>query len=275
MQPTVKAIILFLLVLPISSTVAAAPKADLWERWTAHDPGSRIEVDHSLWDLFLKRHIVRGEDGIHRIAYGSVTAEARQQLTRYLDLLQLAPVSQYSRPVQLAYWINLYNALTVRVVLEHYPVKSIRDIDISPGLFANGPWDKQLVEVEGVAVSLNDIEHRILRPIWQDARIHYAVNCASLGCPNLLATAFTPANSEGLLEQAARGYVNHPRGARIEKRKLMVSSIYHWFKADFGGNDAGVIAHLQQYADSALKLDLDGVRSIAKHGYDWALNDAP
>ena len=104
-----------------------------------------------------------------------------------------------SRDEQLAYWINLYNALTVKVILDHYPVKSILDIDISPGWFSIGPWGKKLVAVEGVEISLDDIEHRILRPIWRDPRIHYALNCAAVGCPNLLREAFTGATAEVLL----------------------------------------------------------------------------
>ena len=92
----------------------------------------------------------------------------------------------------------------MKVVLDHYPVDGIRDIDISPGLFAGGPWDKKLVEIEGDDVSLNDIEHRILRPIWRDPCIHYAVNCASIGCSNLRPTAFTAANAERCLRQPRR-----------------------------------------------------------------------
>ena len=127
--------------------------------------------------------------------------------------------------------------------------------------------------LEGVAVSLNDIEHRILRPIWKDPRIHYVVNCASLGCPNLLTTAFTPANSEELLTLAAHGYVNHSRGVRIEKQRLIVSSIYRWFQEDFGSNDSEVIAHLRRYANADLNQHLARFETIAKHDYDWSLND--
>jgi hypothetical protein len=93
-------------------------------------------------------------------------------------------ISGYSRPEQFAYWFNLCNALTIQVVLDHYPVESIRDIDVSPGQFADGPWKKESVTVQAEKVSLDDIEHLILRAIWIDQRIHYAVNCASVGCPD-------------------------------------------------------------------------------------------
>ena len=155
-------------------------------------------------------------------------------------------------------------------MLEHYPLDSIRDI--RAGLFSRGPWRLELIEVEGEKLTLDDIEHRILRPIWRDPRIHYAVNCASIGCPNLQPRAFTAANSGMLLEQAARDFVNHERGARVENGKLRVSSIYHWFDEDFGGNDSGVIAHLKQYADTELAAKLADIDHIDDHAYDWSLN---
>jgi hypothetical protein len=261
-----------LVLIPLS--LPAAPTADVWERWTKNDPDSRISVDHTAWDRFLKAYVVESADGINRVRYGQVRNEDRKALEEYLRQLEQTPVSRLNRAEQKAYWINFYNALTVSVILDHFPVKSITDIDISPGLFSNGPWKKKLVTVEGEALSLDDIEHRILRPIWQDPRVHYAVNCASLGCPNLQPTAFTAQNTDALLDRAARAYVNHPRGARVRNGRLTVSSIYMWFKEDFGGSDAGIIAHLKTYAEPALKAQLDTVDGIAGDDYDWTLNDA-
>ena len=158
---------------------------------------STVRVDHRRWGRFLAAYVRPGENGLNRVAYGSVTAEGRADLGAYLDSLAAVPVSTLSRPEQMAFWINLYNALTVRVVLDHYPVGSIREIDISPGLFSNGPWRAELTTVEGEPLSLDDIEHRILRPIWRDPRIHYALNCASLGCPNLQPGPFEAGASTG------------------------------------------------------------------------------
>ncbi|HER63264.1 MAG TPA: DUF547 domain-containing protein, partial [Desulfobacteraceae bacterium] len=166
-----------------------------------------------------------------------------------------------------------YNALTVQVILNHYPVKSIMDIDISPGFFSNGPWDAKLLTIKGEKVSLNDIEHRILRPIFKDNRIHYAVNCASLGCPDLQPVAYTAANTEKLLEAGARAYINSPRGARMEKGRLYVSSIYKWFRVDFGGSEDGVIKHLLQYAEDDLAESLRTYDKGLRDDYDWSLND--
>ena len=250
-----------------------APKASLWERWEAHNTSSAQTVDHSAWQRFLTSYVSVARDGVNRVAYGDVDAAGKTTLDDYIARLTAAPVADLARGEQLAYWINLYNALTVKVVLAHYPVKSIRDIDISPGLFSDGPWDKKLVEIDGESVSLNDIEHQILRPIWRDPRIHYAVNCASIGCPNLLKTAFTAANAEQLLDIAARRFINDPRGVRQSDERVIVSSIYAWFTADFGGDVAGVIAHLKRYAEPEVATILDAAVDL-EDAYDWTLNDA-
>jgi hypothetical protein len=182
------------------------------------------------------------------------------------------PISSHNRAEQEAYWINLYNAATVDLILSRYPVASIRDINISPGLFSRGPWGAKLLAIEGEKVSLDDIEHRILRPIWKDNRIHYAVNCASLGCPNLQPPAYTAANMESLLERGAKEYVNHPRGVAIKDGKLRVSSIYVWFKEDFGGSPEGLMEHWRKYADAALAKRLQTYSGGLEHDYDWNLN---
>ncbi len=275
----IKAVLLLAMALPLGgiSSIEAlfAPSANLWARWTANDPAATRSIDHGAWDRFLKTYVLAADDGVNRVAYGRVTNADRLGLKRYIAGLAAEPVSRLAGAEQLPFWINLYNALTVKLVLDHYPVKSIRDIDISPGWFASGPWDKKLIEIEGENISLNDIEHRILRPIWRDPRIHYAVNCAAIGCPNLRTDAFTANNADNQLSEAAHLYVNHRRGARIEDGKLVVSSIYVWFQEDFGGDDKGVIAHLARYAGAELKGGLAKARKIADFGYDWALNGVP
>jgi hypothetical protein len=252
----------------------AAPKAELWDRWLKHDAASTATVDHQAWQAFLIAYVKPGSDSVNRVAYGDVTPADRVRLGAYLNILQTTAVSGLNRAEQRAYWINLYNALTVSVILKHYPVESIRDIDISPGFFADGPWGAKLLRIEGEEVSLDDIEHRVLRPIWRDPRLHYAVNCASIGCPNLARKAYTAANSETLLDQAARAYINHPRGVSVTGAGLDVSSIYVWFEADFGGSDQGVIQHLRQFADPALQAKLKDIKRIDDDHYDWSLNDA-
>ena len=252
----------------------AAPRADLWKRWTAHQPNATATVDHGVWDRLLKKHVIVRGGRANLLRYASFTAADRAALNAYIARLEKTPISRYSRREQLAYWLNLYNALTVKVVLDRYPVRSIRDIDISPGLFADGPWGKKLLTIEGQAVSLDDIEHRILRPIWRDPRIHYAVNCASIGCPDLFPEAITASNADAYLTRGARDYINDPRGAVVKDGRLTVSSIYKWFREDFGDTEAGVIAHLKRYANPKLAASLKGITTISRHRYDWSLNDA-
>jgi hypothetical protein len=253
---------------------AAAPKAELWERWQAHDPESGIRLAHAEWAEFLRKYLRKSPDRVTRLPYGKVSPADKKSLSGYIDRLASVPVSLLSRAEQLPYWINLYNALTVKVVLDHFPVSSILRIGISPGWFSFGPWDKKLIIVEGERISLNDIEHRILRPIWRDPRIHYAVNCASVSCPNLAAVPYAAETAEKMLTEAAKAYVNHPRGVKWNSGGLVVSSIYHWYILDFGGTDSGVISHLKKYASPGLAARLEKVLDIHNHEYDWELNNA-
>ena len=262
------------LTLLLFSPALAAPAAEIWPRWQAHEPDSSTVIDHSSWDTLLKSNLITDHpSGINRFRYGTVTEHDRRKLDSYLQGLQKVPVSELSRKEQKAYWINLYNALTVLVVLDHYPVQSIRDIDISPGLFSNGPWDAKLLHIEGEKVSLNDIEHRILRPLFRDNRLHYALNCASLGCPNLQQDAFTAENTEQLLEAGARSFINSPRGAQFLRGTVQVSSIYKWFQEDFGGSEKGVLEHLEQYSREPLSGHLQTYSKSLRYGYDWRLNE--
>lgn len=256
----------------IGAAAEAAPKSELWDKWSKHDPNSTQLVDHSAWDAFVKKYVEDNPEGLNQVNYSNVSESDRKALDGYLAHLAATPVSSLNQPEQMVYWINLYNALTLDVILEHHPVKSIRDIDISPGLFSDGPWSKKLMTIEGEEVSLDDIEHRILRPIWKDPRIHYAVNCASVGCPDLIAKAYVASETEVVLEANAIAYINSPRGARIKDGELTVSSIYDWFQEDFGGNEKGVLAHLAKYAKGDLKAAIANAKSIDDYDYDWTLN---
>jgi len=255
------------------SMVHAAPKAELWARWQKHDPASTQKIDHSPWDKFLKQYVVAPHpSGINRVRYHVMTPEDLKSLRDYLQSMQGVAISNFNRAEQKAYWINLYNAFTVDLILSRFPIASIRDINISPGLLARGPWGAKLLTVESEKLSLDDIEHRILRPIWKDNRVHYAVNWASLGGPNLQPVAYTSGNTEALLEQGAREFINHPRGVAIDKGRLQVSSIYIWFQEDFGRDAEDLMEHWQTYADAALAEALEKYSGGLAHDYDWRLN---
>lgn len=251
-----------------------APKADQWDRWTAHDPQSDLVVNHNQWEQFLKTYVVTDSTGLNRVKYDRVTDADTKALHAYIVNLRMVPVDKLNKKEQMAYWINVYNALTIRLILEFYPVKTIQDIDLGSGFFSSGPWDEKLFKIDGELISLNDVEHRILRPIWKDPRIHYAVNCASVGCPNLQNMAFTSANLEALLDQGARSYINSNRNISFRDGKLVASKIYSWFQEDFGGSEQAVLAHMRTYANVGVKTILERVTGIYDYAYDWELNIA-
>lgn len=265
-----------LAVLPLLAVLiapAAAPAASLQQQFGKADPGSTISVDHSAWDALLQTYLVPGADGLTRVDYARFKKEGRGPLGAYLEALQSADVTKLNKAEQFAFWANLYNAKTIDIVLDHYPVESIRDIRLSGFLFP-GPWREKVVTVNGTGLSLNDIEHEILRRLWRDPRIHYAVNCASVGCPNLPLRAFTGITLEAMLEAAARAYVASPRGVRLEGDGAVVSKIYDWFQEDFGGSEEGVLAHIRRYAGPERASRIGQVTRIAGYEYDWSLNDA-
>ncbi len=239
---------------------------------------AQADPDASL-DALLARFVVPHQDGVTRVRYAAWKASAADlaALEAWIAAAQARRPSALPRPEAYAFWANLYNALTLKVVLERFPVGSIRDIRSTGVPFDpkgwSGPWRTRLVTVEGRRLSLDDIEHETMRPTFRDPRVHYAVNCASIGCPNLWPRAWRAETLDRALDDAAAAFVNHPRGVTVlADGRLRVSSIYVWFREDFGGGEAGVVAHLRRHAAPALLARLPGA-AIAGDAYDWALND--
>lgn len=249
-------------------------RARFWRRWKQHDAGNVAAIDHRLWATFLGRYLRPSADGVTRVAYREVRPDDLALLDRYISACEETKISTYGRNEQFAFWANLYNALTVRIVLTHYPLRSIKDVGWRPVWLGGGPWNPKLATVEGVRLSLNDIEHRVLRRNWRDPLIHYAVNCASISCPNLRPEPFTGIALAGQLAASAREFIAHPRAVQLDPNGLAVCSIYEWFKEDFGGSDRGVIAHLVQFAPEQTASKLKQATRIDRHRYDWRLNDA-
>ena len=257
----------------LAGVAKAAPGSELLSAWEASVETNAESIDHSAWQGILDTYLTSHPSGINRFDYAALKANAEDaaRLAGYLTSLQELDPRHYSRQEQQAYWINFYNALTVRVVVDAYPVDSIRDI--YQGWLPLGPWDDVHAEVAGMPLTLNNIEHGILRPIWRDPRIHYAVNCASHGCPNLSPTVYTAANTETQLEAGARAYINHPRGTSfVDDDFLLISSIYEWYVEDFGGTEKTVIDHLMQYAEEELAARLKTFSGSVDYEYDWNLN---
>jgi Protein of unknown function, DUF547 len=234
--------------------------------------GSTLTVDHSAWTRLLQTYVKPQADGLNRVDYARFKAEGRPALNAYLAQLQATDPTKLDKSEQFAYWTNLYNAKTIDIVLEAYPVASIKTIKFG-NFLASGPWSKKVLRVFDIELSLDDIEHTILRPYYKDAMVHYAVNCASVGCPNLGTEAFTGARLVQQLDAAARAFVNHPRGIKVSGNRIEASKIYNWFSKDFGKGDADVLAHTRLYAESPLKDALTKASAINGFDYDWTLND--
>lgn len=238
------------------------------EYWRAHVPGSRRLVDHRLWDRFLAKYRRLRSDHVPMLPYGEIAGAEWELLDTYLSTLAATPVSALDRPEQYAFWLNLHNALVVRLIARAYLVLSVRDID-----FGNGtPWDRPIVEVEGRPLSLADIRNGILRAYWRDGRVHYGLCYGAIGSPGLLALGFTGANVDRLLDEQALDFVNHPRGVWGDARALTLSSLYDWYAQDFGGSRGAIMSHLRLYALPGLRPMLTSDVAL-DYAFDWSLND--
>lgn len=256
----------------IGVAAIAAAQAPLLSPHVLAETGEVTQIEaagiHAEWTELLQSYVSAGPDGVNLFDYGALKANAADSaaLDAYIAMFADLAISELPRDEQYVAWINLYNAVTVQYIRDEYPTKSIKD-----SLF--GPWKKIFTTAEGREISLNDIEHEVLRKDWDEPRTHYAVNCASFGCPNLKPTAWITDTLEEDLDAAARAYINHPRGVTIRKDgRLQVSTIYKWFKKDFGTKEAKVIEHLLQYAEPELAEQIRARPDIKSYAYDWSLN---
>lgn len=259
---------LFLLV----STAHATFHKNLWPIWGISNPLSRAVIDHSDWQKFLNKCVLTNDENINLVDYSHLTDDDYALLQQYIDKMAKIDIDKYNRNEQLAFWINLYNALTVQVIADYYPIGSIEEINISPGLFSLGPWGKKLVTINGIPLSLEEIQNRIIRPIWNDPRTLYALNNGSIGAANLSKRAYRGPTIDSDLNEAAFGYINSLRGVQVIEGALIVSKIYDWFNEDFGGTKKDVIAHLKQFAKEPLLSQLKHVNNIDNYVYNWHLN---
>ena len=181
------------------------------------------------------------------------------KLEAIIKLLQSnVPNNNWDKPRQLAYWINAYNVFTLKLIIDNYPVKSIMDLH-------NGkPWDVKWISLGGITYSLNQIEHEIIRPSFNDARIHFAVNCAAKSCPTLSNEAYNPESLESQLDKNTKSFINNPAFNSIARGKVSVSKIFEWYKEDFGN----LISYLNKYS----KVQIGTGAQISFNEYDWSLN---
>ncbi|SKA38770.1 DUF547 domain-containing protein [Photobacterium toruni] len=251
-----------LLLIFFSWSLFAAPKANLLPYWQDHVVNNQHDIDHQQWQQLLTKYlVVNPQQTLFR--YNAVTPADKQKLQFYINHLAKLDPRQYNRDVQFSYWVNLYNALTVQLIINNYPLTSITKLG---GFFSFGPWDQPIVTINNKTLSLNDIEHRILRPIWRDPRIHYAVNCASLGCPDLLPQVFDSQQLNHQLDAAASRFINSDKGVKISSKQTTLSSIYDWYDSDFG-NQQALLQHINQYLLHN-KINANNIQ----FDYNWLLN---
>jgi len=237
--------------------------------WQASNAKNKQSIDHQLWGELLTTYLSENNaGGIRTFDYAKVTQSDKAKLHSYLATLQQIDPRHYQKSEQLAYWINLYNALTIDVVLKHYPINSIKDI----GDGFTGPWNYELATIAGKSITLNQIEHGILRGLWQDNRIHYVINCASVGCPDLPMQPLSGQNIEQQLNASAVRFINQSKGVQFNGDNLVLSSIYSWFSVDFGENEQQLMMHLTQYAEPELKEKMKIFKGNIKYDYNWKLN---
>jgi hypothetical protein len=232
-----------------------------------------FDHDHTTWTHLLQRFV---RDGL--VDYRGMKAEGAVELDAYLRQLASVTAGQYATwasEERLAFWINAYNAYTVRLVLDHYPLRSIRSIGLLPG----AAFRKDFIPMEalrGRKLSLDDVEHQILRRELDEPRIHFAIVCASRSCPALRDEAYRARDLDVQLEDAARRFVRDPsrNGFDAATRTFHASSIFKWFRGDFERLAGSLASFLARYADetAAAALRAGGIR-IEFLDYDWSLNE--
>lgn len=212
-------------------------------------------VDHSIWDQLLKKYVA--DNG--KVNYKGFKQDAKL-LNGYIDYLATKiPSENWIKQEKLAYFINVYNANTIKLIIDNYPTKSIKDI--------KNPWSKNRIKIGEEDFSLEDIEHKILRKM-NEPRIHFAINCASASCPKLLNIAYKADNIETLLEKATKDFISDSDKNKISKENVQLSKIFDWYKKDFTKNGS-LIDYINQYC----KFKIDSDAKIYYLDYDWNLNE--
>ncbi|MFT5263952.1 MAG: hypothetical protein ACI8YQ_002696, partial [Polaribacter sp.] len=212
-------------------------------------------VDHSPFDALLRKYVSNSG----KVNYKGIKAD-QSKLDAYLKTLAEKTIqSDWTKAEKMAYWINAYNAFTIKLIVDNYPVKSITDLE------GGKPWDRKWIKLGTKTYSLNNIENDILRPKYKEAAIHFAVNCAAKSCPPLLNRAWTKSNLKSNFKKQATAFINNPNYNKISGGKIEVSKIFDWYKVDFGN----LIDYLNKYA--ATKIDAGA--EIGYMEYDWRLNE--
>ena len=222
-------------------------------------------ISHAGWDSLLRKHV--DDNGL--VDYQGMIADSAR-LNEYLALLSNnAPGGTWTREEKMAYWINAYNAFTVDLIIDYYPVNSIKDIRDGGIPFVNTVWDMKFFQIAGEDFDLNNIEHGILRKEFDDPRIHFAVVCASMSCPKLQNFAYTGDRLDAQLEEAGREFINEPFRNEIGDRPARLSKLLDWYWGDFKEKYADRWALVSTYTDRAFQRS----EEVGYLDYNWELNE--
>ncbi len=216
---------------------------------------TEFTVNHSAWDALLKKYV--SDNGTVNYKGFKENSKALNDYVNYLS--KQVPTEDWSVQEQLSYFINVYNANTVKLIIENYPTKSIKDI--------SNPWLKNRIKVGEEDFSLAGIENGVLRKM-NEPRIHFAINCASFSCPKILNTAYTAENVEELLQRATKEFINNAEKNEISANKLQISEIFKWYEKDFTVNGT-IIDYLNKYSKTKIQTNI----TINYKDYDWSLNE--
>ena len=223
-------------------------------------------IDHSAYDKLLKKYV--NEKGL--VNYKGFKAD-QPALNQYLNLLsKTPPAASWSKNDQMAYWINAYNAYTIRLILDHYPVQSIKDIGSKIKIpFVTTPWAIKFFEIGGTKMSLDNIEHGTLRKKYNEPRIHFALVCAAMSCPRLRNEAYLGDKLDRQLDDQGRDFLNNLAKNKPGKATAQLSKYFDWYKGDWSNNGQSVVGWVNKY--SSVKIDNSTAISFLE--YNWKLNE--
>lgn len=250
MKPTTMFLLTSLLTVSLVSCGASTTRTEV----LSEPPTRLVPLDHALWDKLLQSHV----SSAGMVDYAAIGKDP--EFAKYLQQLSATqPSTAWSVNDRKAFWINTYNAFTIRLILDHPGVKSIKDI--------SSPWKTEFFSIGGVKMDLDHVEHTELRKNLKDPRIHFGIVCASFSCPQLWNHAYTAAALDNQLDDAARRFINDPLRNKITGHKVELSKIFDWFNGDFT-EDGPLIAFVNKYAKAPIPKDA----KVDYLDYDWRLN---
>lgn len=232
-----------------------------------HIHGHNRPVSHKAWTTLVGKYV--NDDGL--VDYKGFKKD-REALQSYLDLLTAnPPADDWSDNDKIAYWLNAYNAFTIKLIVDHYPVKSIKDLGAKHQIiFINTPWDKKFFKIGKKTMTLNRIEHRILRREFREPRIHFALNCASMSCPKLRREAYDGSKLDEQLTDQAKSFLRDKTRNKVDEKKPQLSAIFDFYGKDMRKwSGKSLIGFINEYSPVKISAQAD----IEYLDYNWNLNE--